>query len=395
MLNPAQYRSASPGAQTGTLRQFTGMDFRLFYSDNTQTYGQNQPALAGPPTFANVRAEVQGADIVFSANAVGDPSAGMQSVWVTYTDGSQPAGTWVSLDLTQSDTDSTLWTGRLAGAATSFGRLDYMIQAVNGVGLVTLDDNYGSYFHLLSGPVNRDGTPAAPQATSALLLAAPAAASYGDAVTASATLTSGGQPVPGARVVFSMGGSGRVGTTGADGVATVTFPVTANPGAYTITAAFTATAALAGSSASSSIEVGKAATFVSAASAGSDVTATLVDAVGSPLIDRTVYFTRTGPGGTVTVPVLTDNVGVARLGTAGLGDGAYTVTVRFLGPIPTATGTELKDDPVYLPSSASVAISIDRTGPTITFSGATSYEVDQTVSITCSATDASGVAATS
>jgi hypothetical protein len=186
-----------------------------------------------------------------------------------------------------------------------------------------------------------------------------------------------------------------VAVTGSDGVASVTLPVTATPGSYTVSATVGSTPALAGSSASTSVEVGKAATSLDAVVANGEVTATLVDATGTPLLDRTVYFTLTGPGGSTTIASRTDNVGVARIGSAGLADGSYTVTARFLGPIPTTGGTELKDDPVYLPSSSIVTLVVDRTGPSITFTGSTIYDLDQTVLITCAAGDPSGVASTS
>ena len=82
-------------------------------------------------------------------HVVGDPSAGIQQVWVTYTGESGGAwhGKWQSLDLTQDADDSTLWTGSLAvpsGQQAGDGR--FLVQAVNGVGLVGIDDNQGRYF---------------------------------------------------------------------------------------------------------------------------------------------------------------------------------------------------------------------------------------------------------
>ena len=82
--------------------------------------------------------------MTFQAHVVGDPSAGIQEVWVTYT-GVDPAQ-WESLDLTQDATDSTLWTGTLAGSTAQVDRAAFMVQAVNGVGLVSLDDNQGGYY---------------------------------------------------------------------------------------------------------------------------------------------------------------------------------------------------------------------------------------------------------
>ena len=61
---------------------------------------------------------------------------------MTYT-GVTP-GQWESLDLTQDATDSTLWTGTLSDVTP--GQVEFVVQAVNGVGLVSLDDNQGAYY---------------------------------------------------------------------------------------------------------------------------------------------------------------------------------------------------------------------------------------------------------
>ena len=42
--------------------------------------------LADGPAIAKVSSAVTGTSVLFSANVVGDPAAGIQSVWVTWTD---------------------------------------------------------------------------------------------------------------------------------------------------------------------------------------------------------------------------------------------------------------------------------------------------------------------
>ncbi len=64
----------------------------------------------------------------------------MQQVWVTYTG---DTNAWVSVDLIQDPIDSTLWSKTIALPAAS---IEFMVQAVNGVGLVSLDDNGGRYY---------------------------------------------------------------------------------------------------------------------------------------------------------------------------------------------------------------------------------------------------------
>ena len=74
---------------------------RLFYSGNIETYGENVPALAAPPTITDVRTVIEGNTVTFSARVVGNPAAGIQEVFVTYTGepGSEFHGEWASLDL--------------------------------------------------------------------------------------------------------------------------------------------------------------------------------------------------------------------------------------------------------------------------------------------------------
>ena len=72
--------------------------------------------------------------------------------------------------------------------------MEFIVQAVNGVGLVSLDDNQGAYYRpgqiaaaLQSGP--------APLTPTSLALNAPASATYGAKITLSATLTTDGAPL--------------------------------------------------------------------------------------------------------------------------------------------------------------------------------------------------------
>ena len=51
---------------------------------NTSTLRREHPALAAPPTIARVDATASGGTVTFQAHVVGDPSAGIQQVWVTY-----------------------------------------------------------------------------------------------------------------------------------------------------------------------------------------------------------------------------------------------------------------------------------------------------------------------
>ena len=78
---------------------------------------------------------------------VGNPGAGIQEVWVTYTAKSGPyTGRWQSLDLTQSANDSTVWVASLPLNGTPVKDLQFIAQAVNGLGLVTMATNLGHYY---------------------------------------------------------------------------------------------------------------------------------------------------------------------------------------------------------------------------------------------------------
>ena len=87
----------------------------MFYSENLQTYGQNVPALAAPPSITDVRTLIEGKPSPSPRRVVGNPAAGIQQVFVTYTGepGSAFHGEWASFDLAQDPQDSTLWTATL------------------------------------------------------------------------------------------------------------------------------------------------------------------------------------------------------------------------------------------------------------------------------------------
>ncbi len=206
---PAQFVSDEADIWSGTLRRFEDMELRLFYSANTATYGENVPALAAPPAIVNLMVTDEGCEMLFRATMLGDPAAGIQEVWVTYTGASCGAGAicaWQSLDLTQDKDESTLWTGTLSGVQA--GDLRFMVQAVNGVGLVTLATNMGEYFRAGVDPADpsAEGDPASPPAPTALSpVSLPNSGTYGTEVELSVELTSGAGAIAGQRVKFALG----------------------------------------------------------------------------------------------------------------------------------------------------------------------------------------------
>jgi hypothetical protein len=349
MLTPAQYVSDAPGSATDDQRAYSDVGLRLFYSAN-----RTGAALAAPPTIARVDATSAGGVVTFKVHVVGDPAAGIQGVWITYLP--QNGTKWQSLDLTQDATDTTLWSGTLATAAS----IQFMVQAVNGVGLVTLDTNAGVYYqpNQIAPALQTAGSQ---PATSVALGAFPASAPYGSSPTFSATLTSAGSPVAGKVVSFTVGNSIRSAVTNASGAATVQLPLINLPAAYTLKATLGGDAGLAGSSTSAPLTITALPATLSLGGGGAAVldgtgtgiTATLTTN-GAPLPQRTIEFVLTQGGTQVVQTRITDPSGVAALGIVPQAlSGTYSVQAVFGpgGPTPPT----LSADPVYTASSASGA----------------------------------------
>jgi hypothetical protein len=151
ILTPAQYRVEGPDLFTNTERSYQHMSLRLFYSGTTTSgTGDNKPALATPPSISDVTGAFSNGQVRFSVRATGDPSAGVQQVWVTWTGTGADSGhgRWRSVDLVQSPKDSTRWTGVLQlPQEQSYEGLRFIVQAANGIGAVGMDtadgDGYG------------------------------------------------------------------------------------------------------------------------------------------------------------------------------------------------------------------------------------------------------------
>src|SRR2546422_119181 len=217
---PAQYQSSGPASQTGTLRAFSSMNFRLYYSDpalSAATYGQapgypgNIPALAAAPAISRISAipSPDGQSVAFRVNVAGDPSARIQQVWITYpaatpacSGGVNPcAGQWQPLDLVRDAADSTLWTGSLPLGVTAVSDVRYLVQAVNGVGVVGTATNLGAYY---VPQVDAVQASAPKQSTSVSFSVAPSSGTYRDAATFTAVVTSNGSPRSGRPPAFKV-----------------------------------------------------------------------------------------------------------------------------------------------------------------------------------------------
>jgi hypothetical protein len=330
LVTPAQHEALSPAGGTSTLRLYDGLSLRLFYS------GYRGPsALSAAPDVVDVTAvaNVSGG-VNFRAHVVGNPAAGIQQVWVTYT-GDGPSR-WTSIDLNQDATDSSLWTGKLDSIASP-ANLRFVVQAVNGVGLVTLDDNLGAYHRVANA------TTSAPVATSLALQPPPAGGTFGGNASVTAVLSSGAAPLAGKAVAISVGGTTRLATTGAGGSATVSVPLVSIPGPAKVTASFGGDDAYLPSSAAATVAIAKATSSLSAFPAQpavvtgegqTGITTALTAALGAqnqPLLQQTVTFELTGTAASKTFSTITDYLGRATLPATGLPAGTYAVKATFAG----------------------------------------------------------------
>ncbi|MEJ2708534.1 MAG: choice-of-anchor Q domain-containing protein [Anaerolineales bacterium] len=383
-VTPAQYRSNAPGDQLSTQRAFQSMDLRLFYSSNTSAYANNSvPGLAAPPAISQVVGQVINGAVQFSVRVVGNPAAGIQEVWVPYTLTSNPqAGVWQSLDLLQNPADTSLWEGTLNLGNSLPDEVRYFVQAVNGVGLVAADTNNGAFYI----PIPANG-PAQP--TELTLETPDGTAPFGTQATFSALLTSGDQPLSGEVVEFKLGPLSRSAVSGADGRAQTKISLLALPQDYFLTASYAGTSQYQPASDNGNFTIVKRATQISLQPQSTSgytgdeglIVATLSDAGGRPLAEKTVVFVITGNGKSYSEAVISDYAGRAPLGALPLPHGVYQLQAYFSGQIPLPEGDPLiLEDASYLPSSASDQITILNSAP-VALDDAYSLQEDSVLNI--------------
>ncbi len=347
---PAQFRSNGPSSVDGTMRVYNSMNFRLFYSSNTAAYENqtyditNIPALAGPPAISKVTSAANGGvQVAFRVTVTGDPSAGIQAVWVTYTSDQAPlAGQWQSLDLSQDPNDSRDWVGVLDLQGTSSAHLRYMVQAANGVGLVSLNTNKGAYFLPDTDPATpsarpEDATP--PDPVELVLLSPTSSGEYGTDVTFSARLTRNGAPLVGETLEFGLTSQRQSAVTGANGIATVTLTVIGDPADDTIRVTYPGAPGLTPAANAAPFTIQPIPTLLQvltqtptfSTGGPADLSIALTDATGRPQPYKSVLIVVTNGGGGVAFAqaVQTDLYGNAHLRTVNLADGSYQVHAYF------------------------------------------------------------------
>ena len=362
LVTPVQHRSEGLDVDTSTLRLYDNVDVSLFYS-------AERGAVAGTssPSILDVTASI-GNSVDFDVHVVGDPAAGIKGVWVTYTGFDN---LWRSVDLALDPADATHWTGEVeVPSGHDPSEIQYVVQAVNGVGMVTLDSNDGALYQIASTPT----TP--PTNATTITLDAPATGVFGSTVEVTATLA-GASPLNGQIVLFTLDGLTRVGTTNG-GLAEASYQLDLVPGPHTVTAAFLGDANDLPSQDSDTINVTKAPTALAltgpasgAPGAVSGIVATLTSG-GEALGQRTVAFTvsdTANPANAFSRTVQTDNAGSAPLGAVSLPPGNYTVNAYFGSTVtllPSSTQLNLTDD-AYQADSDDTTYQVLSTTPTFTF----------------------------
>jgi CSLREA domain-containing protein len=402
IVTPAQHKTANPTDQTSTRRKFTAMDFRLYYSNRTAGVDVDGntvlPALAAAPSIIDISATPANGSVTFKVKVVGDPTAGVQEVWITSTVCRQTGcnGKWQSHNLLQNADDSTHWENTFSLADDLGANLPddkpqdirYMVQAVNGVGLVSLATNVGAYYIPGVDPAQLEATEISSVDTSPST-----SGPYGTTINVSAVLKKNGAPLAHRIVTLGLGPASRQAETDDSGRVTAAIPLLALPGNYQVTASFAGAAQEAPSSATrqDTFEITKQTTTLSldpvsaSGAAGDDklMVATLADATGLPLAEQTVFFVVTGSGGSFSVPVITDYLGRAPLGNVSLPPGIYTVNAYFSGVIPLSNGSTVTlNNSRYEPSTVTGSLKVTNTPPVAKDHA---YSIDEDVTLMVSA----------
>ena len=391
---PVQHRSGSP-TPTMTRREFSNLGLQLFYSGNVTSYCPGTllvpspcalspfgivravtPALAAPPTISGVETSFAGDELTFKARVVGDPSAGIQSVWATWT--IPPAlgqpGEWAPVDLAPDADDPSLWTGVLElEPDVDPGDVHFSMWAVNGVGRVTGDDNVGALYRPGSIPGNANTPPGEPtELTFTTQPSAPVA--FGQTFEVAVELTSGGDPLAQTFVDIGIGSNGMPVKTDDDGLATIELQASRTPGSYDVVASFTGDATHASSDASAPLViVARPTTLELGGTLGADafVGTQAVHAIlkattpTAPLHQRSVLviFDGTGPTNTTVTEVYagrTDPEGridVPSTFLSSLPVGNYAVDAYFNG-VDVPGLLVLPDSPEYAPATDHATLSL-------------------------------------
>lgn len=364
---PTQFLSDAPDSATGTLRRYDQMQFTVFYCPAT-----TEAALANPPAINVVASTVSPTAVIFAIEAAATVGAGVQEVWITYTGlpGSPHYGKWQSLTLTppaNAVAGDGIWTGSLPLNGANPALIRFMVQAANGVGAVSANTNFGRYF--VPGTSTLDGVGVTATATAITFVAPlpPAGALYRASVPLSARLVAGAAGLAGKRILFRVGPAVESAVADANGVATTTLLVNAQPGAYALEAGFAGDATYQNAATSQPFTVAKMPTAVTLGTGTpvsniAPIVATLKAQDGTPLKERTVVFIVDSGSLRVTVAEITDGAGQARVPVNALPASSsltYQVSVHFGQAVALPDGSVAAlSDPLYVGSTAARSLSL-------------------------------------
>jgi hypothetical protein len=222
--------------------------------------------------------------------------------------------------------------------------VNFMVQAVNGVGRVGRDDNLGSFYRhgFIPGPPE-PGAPALTATSMTIDSPTPTSVSFGQSFTARATLSGpGGAALGGKLVRFSFGGGVLTDTTNASGEASVTLRASLSPSTFPLTATFVGDSTHAASDAAQGVQVTQRATTLTLSGgllASNPLIATLTanpvpGSAATPLGQRTIFLVITGGPLTQVYSDKTDPKGRVQLPQsllATLPPRVYTVDAYFNG----------------------------------------------------------------
>ncbi len=234
---PAQYKSNSAAGSRylGTMITYSNMDFRIYYNKDMSENGR-----IGPASIAKVYSNVNPDGSVSLRVQATEPRLGVHELWVLYTGtlGSGLHGEWVALDLGKNSAEMSEWRGTITVDdlnGTDPASVRFMVQAVNAVGMVTLDANNGEFYKPDVDPADLSvPTEGGPQLVGTKIeFTAPISGSFGSNVTVFVTLTNAAnqEPIADEWVHISLGDLTFNGITNAEGKATIDIPVVSLPDA--------------------------------------------------------------------------------------------------------------------------------------------------------------------
>jgi hypothetical protein len=356
---PAQYISSDPSSASGTLREYSDLQLRLYYLPGAWSDGSGgspdvvNAAGSSPLQIGDVSATADGSgNVTFEAHVADNP-AGAQAVWVTYTDPKNP-GAWTSVDLSPAGGgDSSLWTATATVPSSAL----FMVQAASGSGLVTLDSNSDRYYTVdapaavptlltVIGPTS--GAFGSTQEFSVSLSTAPPPPFAARTSHRRRPMTSGPSGIGGQVVAVTVGDSTGFGVTDASGNASVDVHLVdaPSPNGYDVGAAYPGGRSTDGNTEyapglapvqSGAFTITTAPTALDLSPLGgvtdpSQIIAKLTSN-GNPLADKPLVFTiqDTNSSKVFYQSAITDVTGQASPGHVALPDGTYDVTAQFGG----------------------------------------------------------------